>query len=112
MAGFDRDVLLKHKNQFPSIAKYIETLPVRTMTMRSLLTKHGIRKVDLLQIDTEGFDFEIIKMSINAGFCPHIVNYEYVHLSLSDQEACRRYLTSYGYRFLNVGKDTLAIHTT
>jgi FkbM family methyltransferase len=110
MAGFDRKVLLKHKNQFPAIANHIETAPVRTMTMQSLLTRHGIRQVDLLQIDTEGFDFEIIKMSIHADFRPRILNYEYVHLSLADQEACRRYLASYGYRFLNVEKDTLAIH--
>src|SRR5207249_3446617 len=66
MAGFDRQVLVKHKNQIPDIEKYITSVSVKTMTMDRLLAAHGIREVGLLQVDTEGYDFEIIQMCFAA----------------------------------------------
>jgi hypothetical protein len=36
---------------------------VRTMTFASLARTHGIEKLDLVAVDTEGYDFEILNCS-------------------------------------------------
>jgi len=109
MASFDRNVIAKHKNQIQNIENYIEVMEVPTLSVKTLLAKHGISSAGLLQIDTEGYDFEIIKMCFASGLSPRLINYEYVHLSLSDQKLCRQFLEERKYRFLNIGKDTLAV---
>lgn len=109
LAGFDAQVLLKHKNQFPGIASCMETVSVRTMTIRSLLDKHHFEPVEILQIDTEGYDWEVLKMCLDSDVIPAVVNYEYIHLSLESQAECRKRLSTLGYTFLNIGKDTLAV---
>jgi FkbM family methyltransferase len=50
---------------------------VRTLTLKDLLLKHRLEKVDFLSIDTEGYDFEIIKqIDFSPPFRPLIVCYE------------------------------------
>ena len=43
-----------------SIDECIEAVPVRTLTFETLLHKHSVRHIDLLQIDTEGFDDKVL----------------------------------------------------
>ena len=109
LASFDINVILKQKPLIPNIEKFIETVEVPTMTMSSLLKKHGIQDVNLLQIDTEGFDYEILKMAFNAGLLPDIVNFEYIHLQPENIVECSRMLDSKGYSYLKVGRDLVAV---
>lgn len=109
MAGFDPQTILKHRNQVPTIEQHIQKTRVQTRTVEAVLARHGVTDVFCLQVDTEGYDFEVIKMCLASGMRPDIINYEYVHLSLDDQQACRIKLAGLGYRFLNTGKDTLAL---
>jgi FkbM family methyltransferase len=108
-ASFFRRHLEKQERYLPGCAAHIEELEVTTMTLASLFEKHSIQFLDLLQIDTEGFDFEIIKMLLGTDVRPAIINYERVNLILADQERCRRLLENQGYRFADEGRDTIAI---
>ena len=66
-------------------------------------------QIDLLQIDTEGFDFEIIR-SIRFERCkPRILRFEHALLSNRDQNACLQLLADNGYRFLLEDRDTIAM---
>ena len=90
--------------------EYIETLPVHGTSLQSLLAKHGINKVSLLQIDTEGYDFEVIKSAFDAGIFPDLINYEHCWLVPNTRfQKCKQMLDSHGYQFVETGKDTLAI---
>ncbi len=109
MAGFNRDVILRHKSYYPGLEQNIESLRVRTMTFASLMRTHGITHVDLVVVDTEGYDFEILKMVFGSGMRPRIVSYERVHLSIADQLACREMLIGYGYGFAATRFDTVAL---
>lgn len=65
--------------------------------------------IDLLQIDTEGFDYEIVR-SIDFGrIAPAIIRYEHQILSERDRNSCLRLLSENGYRFLLEDCDTTAI---
>jgi FkbM family methyltransferase len=78
---------------------------VECMTLPALLERHGIAEVDLLQIDAEGYDFEILKTIDFSRIAPRFINYE--RLLLGDQEAqCRAMLQAAGYRMTDYGQDT------
>ena len=79
------------------------------MTFESLLKKHNVDVFDFLQIDTEGFDYEIIKMVDFEKYKPKMINYEEQNLSEKDTIECRRFLRNKGYSLFRHGRDVLAV---
>lgn len=81
---------------------------VDCISVPTLLKKYGIGAIDWLQIDTEGFDFEVIKLFDPASTRPRVIVYENSHMSREKKEECRSYLMSLGYLVRDFGRDTLA----
>ena len=79
-----------------------------TVRFANLLARHKVTAIDLLQIDAEGFDFEVIKMLDLRAMKPAIIHYEHFHLSPADRRAANEYLAEHGYRFWSAGLDTTA----
>ena len=77
------------------------------MTLQQLLEKHKITAIDLLQIDTEGFDYNIIKQIPWQRIKPKIIHYEHKHLKHT-QNDCKRLLEAQGYMIEKKGHNTLA----
>jgi FkbM family methyltransferase len=109
IASLDRNHLTSTKFEFDEFEKYVEEVTVPVLTVASLLRKHGISEVGLLQIDTEGFDCRIVESAIRSGVRPAIINYEHIHVHAIQQAACKRLLAENGYDFVDVGIDTLAV---
>ena len=109
LASFDRRVILKQRGTIPTIGKFIEPLTVPAMRLETLLRKHDVRRLDWLQLDTEGFDFEILKMLWETPFRPAVIGFESLHLSRPDKIACAAMLRREGYRYVTVDRDTVAI---
>jgi FkbM family methyltransferase len=86
----------------------LKTITVPALTLESLLAKHRIERVNLLQIDTEGFDFEIIKMIDFKRMKPEIIHYENNFLNRRQKSECSRILDDQNYALLNLGVDTIA----
>jgi FkbM family methyltransferase len=86
----------------------VESQPVRAITFSTLLKKHGITHYDFLQIDTEGFDYEVLKMAGIATYKPSLIHYEHEHLSDTDRIASWQYLRSLEYELFTHGGDTAA----
>src|SRR5690606_32285255 len=63
---------------------WIVSEPVQTISPQTLKNQYGLNQIDFLQIDTEGFDFEIIKMVTNAGFFPKMIVFEHSHFTSQD----------------------------
>jgi FkbM family methyltransferase len=75
----------------------IKELRVPALSVSSLISKHAISKVDLLQIDAERYDFEIIKMFGLSKLKPTIINFEHQSLYGPERRACWKYLADRGY---------------
>ena len=88
---------------------YITEELIETITTKELLNKHDIKKIDLLAIDTEGFDFEIIKMFDIPTTKPRAIVYENMHLSDQDKIEAVNYLENAGYQTKDIEKDTVAM---
>ena len=84
-----------------------ETVPC--VAFETLLKRHHVSHVDLLQIDVEGYDFEIVKQIDFQRIRPAMLRYEHRHLRPGDKRACHGYLEHNGYRVLEMKFDTGAI---
>lgn len=90
-------------------SEYLRFDEIPALTLATLLARHDIARPNLLQIDTEGFDFEVIKM-IEWSNPPDLIHYETVHLSVADRVAAWDLLRSQGYRlFATNVYNTLAV---
>ena len=87
----------------------IATEMVRCVTFDDILSLHPVPRVDLLQIDVEGYDYEILKLAHLDRFNPRLIRYEHKHLSFQDTADCKAYLRRNGYSVLPMGYDTGAI---
>jgi len=73
---------------------------------------YKIKSISYLQIDTEGYDWEILK-SINLySFAPIAIMMEYVNLRESEKNECCVYLKDHGYDLMFNGEDVLAVKMT
>lgn len=79
---------------------------VRCITFDELLRRHDKSEIDLLQIDAEGYDFEILKTVDFARYRPKLVNYERVLLGEAEA-ACPTMLWDAGYPLYDYGQDTI-----
>lgn len=92
-------------------SEYLIADDVPALTLSSLLAKHQIARPTLLQIDTEGFDFGVIKM-IDWAQPPDLIHYETVHLPIPERKASWELLRAHGYRlFATNSYNTLAIRS-
>ena len=105
VASFHREHLIKRKVP----PHEIQELPMPCLTISSLLAKHATGAPDLIQIDTEGFDFEIIKTIDFRTVRPFVLRYEHEHLSKDDYSASLEMLAAHGYQFFVEKKDVTAI---
>lgn len=87
--------------------KVVETTP-----LRNLLIENGITRVDLLQIDTEGYDYEVLKTFPFDLSLPVVVCFEHCHLSEHDRAAALSLVVSYGYSVERWGKDFVCVRRT
>jgi len=79
---------------------------VPCVTFDTLLDSHHVEKIDLLQIDVEGYDYELLKSFNFERLKPQLIRYEHRHLKLSDKSSCVRMLKENGYKVLEMEYDT------
>lgn len=123
LASFDRHTLEKHVELgwVDKIARehntavpekredYIKSIKVEATSTSRLLQKHGFESLDVFCIDTEGYDFEILKNLDWGKYQPQLVLFESRHLSDDDFLAAQQFLRNKGYKVYWERGDTLAI---
>src|SRR5262249_45640730 len=76
LASFDEAVIRKEV----ASARDIETLSVPALSLQTLMKKHDVSRLDILQIDAEGFDGEILHMIDFSSTRPTLIRFEYHHI--------------------------------
>ena len=69
-----------------------------------------MNKLDLLQIDAEGYDFELLKIFPFSRVIPKIIHFEHIHLNEIDRNNCLEFLHNIGYSFVVEYFDITAVH--
>lgn len=76
---------------------YLRNIEVPCLSLDALLQKHNYPQVDLLMIDTQGFDGKIIKQINFAKLKPKVIVFEHHLLSPIEKQECRLLLENQGY---------------
>ncbi len=106
--SFDRGHIVK---QFAgALEPYIIQRDVETRTLAHMLEAHGIGDPDLLQIDTEGYDYQVLKSLDIARHTPLILFVEHKHLDHNDKKGMHRLLRNNGYVVHECGDDYIAVN--
>jgi FkbM family methyltransferase len=75
----------------------IEPIIVPCRSLSSLVKELGLTKIDLLQIDVEGFDAAVVRMALQLPTPPDCINFEHVHLRMEDRRPLFDLLKARGY---------------
>ena len=110
-ASFDRSVIDKFRPMFEPTGGKIVSQSVRTITVKTLLDQYSINTIDLLQVDTEGWDAKVVNWFLDgAATSPAVINYEHIHLPADQDQQLIQRLRSLSYKLVRYGRDTTAIH--
>lgn len=121
LSTFNKSVLLKafEDGRIAQFAKkYGEQIPhdknewikeeeIDVIAAKTLIKNHVPQAIDLLQIDTEGYDFEIIKLLL-AESKPGCIIFEHHHFDLETATECSSFLEKRGYSLKQFEGNTVA----
>lgn len=107
LGSFDEKHILKHLDG--ALAPFIVKRTVETWPLCEVLEKHGIDQPDLLHVDTEGFDFEVLKTLDFPRQRPRLIFIEHRHLEPGVKKEMRELLRGWGYRVRDCGSDYIAV---
>lgn len=107
-SSFRRDILVRQTQWVPDIAERILEKQVRVISIDTLFQEAGENEIDLLLIDTEGYDYEILRMMDLSKRRPSLICYEHDNLSKAEMAAAAELLVAHGYRLTRDNLDTLA----
>jgi FkbM family methyltransferase len=108
LTSFDLTTL--RKTLGPRSSALVEQVEVRAVSPATLLAEHTFNQVDLLQVDTEGYDYEVLKLFDLPLLRPSIVHFEHRLLKRADWESAIELLVSNNYMVSYNWHDTLACH--
>jgi FkbM family methyltransferase len=89
--------------------KQITSEEVQVISPKTLLKTYSINKIDLLQVDAEGFDLEVIRMFDVPKTKPNAIIFENENLNPQDLDDCYQLLRTENYNLKEFGRDTLAV---
>ncbi len=98
----DRFVDTKYENDYSIVN-------VKAKNLMDIIKENNFNSIDILQIDTEGFDGEVIKMFDFSNYTPLLIQYEHVLLSMSDHKTINNQLDLLGYYSIIKKNDTILV---
>lgn len=90
-------------------SKRISEEVVTCVTLDSLIKKHNYSDVDIIGIDTEGYDYEILKLIPFSMIEPKCIFFEHKHLDPISLESALRLLKNNGYSMFMDKSDFIGI---
>lgn len=91
------------------IEPYIVAEEIEAVPLQMLLDRNNVTNLDVLSIDTEGYDYQVLAQLDFDRYQPTVVLFEHKHLSNNDRARANALLTGRGYEYTEFGGDTLAI---
>jgi len=106
-SSFNRDMLLRGKEWHPNLEAHIIECEVPIVSFPTLLARANGQAVDVLKIDTEGYDLEILKSIDLARLSPKLILVEHANLGKQDKIKMANILLDHGYRIAMTSLDML-----
>lgn len=107
LGSFDKNHILKHLDGI--LEPYIVSERIVTVPLQDIFDKHGVTEIDLIQIDTEGYDYKVLTTIDFTRYKPCMILYEHKHLTEIERNLSESLLKKYGYECMQYGSDTMAV---
>lgn len=107
LGSFDKNHIMKHLDGV--LEPFIVEAPVAVRRLDAVLDGHGAGDVHLLHVDTEGYDYEVLKTIDLERRRPIAIFIEHRHLPGSQRDDMHRLLRAHGYKVRDCGGDYFAI---
>ncbi|HOJ53107.1 MAG TPA: FkbM family methyltransferase [Phycisphaerae bacterium] len=107
LGSFRREHIIKALGS--RMEPFIVTEKINTVPLNDVLAKNGIDRIDLLHIDTEGYDYQVLAQLDFSKYQPLVILFEHKHLSPDEKAKARALLAEHGYMTRIFGGDTLAV---
>jgi FkbM family methyltransferase len=108
VGSFDRSKI-ESLNEIPGREQALTQIEVPCSRLEELLQRSGLERVDVMVIDTEGYDAEVLRQVQFDAWQVKIVIFEHKLLSNADLTGCTTLLQQNGFRLENDSYDTLAL---
>jgi len=105
IGSFNYEVLIKHKPSVKDFDKLLTSVRVNTSNFEVLLEKYKLKNFDLILIDTEGYDYEIIKIIPFDKINPSVIIFEHKHLSKDEIDSAIKFLLEKNYSLFRTVDD-------
>ncbi len=106
LGSFDRNHITRHLGAV--VEPFIGSLTIPTISLPSLLEHHKVSRIDVLHLDTEGYDWKILRQLDLKTFRPKVILFEYKHLQEAERLAALAFLRpAYKITDLDVSGDYL-----
>lgn len=91
------------------VTPYIIDADVECLPLQDVLDRNQVKAIDLLHIDTEGFDYQVLSQVDFHRYKPRVVLFEHHLLPDKEFSNAQKLLRGAGYRWFEFGQDILAI---
>ena len=106
LGSFDRSHITRALGD--EISPYIVEADVECVPFQEVMDRNQVDAVDLLHIDTEGFDYQVLSQVDFRRYKPLAILFEHQHLSDEEFSKACKLLRRAGYRLIHCGQDILA----
>lgn len=91
------------------LSDQIEEIRVAVRSFESLYQDLNYECLHLLYIDTEGMDDMVVYQALDAKIYPFVIVYEWSEIDLARNFQLKLRLLDEGYRFIDIGADTICV---
>ena len=100
---------LKNDTTIQKYSEYSVKEIINTITVEDLVKKYSINHIDLIQIDCEGYDYEVFQSFWEHGFRPKFIKVEKVFFTEAQLNDMIALVESNGYTYRIIGDDIICV---
>lgn len=105
ITSFDKKHLLKH-----GISKFhIIKEKVNVISIQNLINKYSLKNIDLLLIDTEGYDAKIVKDFLENSNLRPLIIFEYIHIKNNEFSETTKLLLNNNYDLFKLEENLICL---
>ena len=105
ITSFDRYHLIKHGVK----RRHISKEKVTSSTIEQIINKYNLTYLDLLFIDTEGYDGKLVLDFLKIQLFTPIIIFEYIHIDNYEFDKVIKKLLSSQYKFFSINENLICL---
>ena len=106
VGSFSEEHVIRHINE--PFSHLISRVRLKTISFESLIERNNVERIDMLHLDTEGYDSKILEQIDFNRRKPGLILFEHKHLHRDDRLRVYLLLANNHYLVKPIGYDTLA----